>query len=295
MEPTTLAKVKYSPKFSRYYNVCFSFLSYLRDKEDIRIFIEGFDYTENDYTFFEKPYMHRWKPEYMNERLAKLYLLETWAKSNPLPLTMLSFTTYHDSSYARRSIGKGYTIEDSWDVLKKGFRKATVLIRNKIRKGVPYFWVVEPQPESGYPHIHAGFFTKFEDFEQERLQNHWANVVKAGDFKHGLEFSFDKTHEAGDIASVRNYLMKYMAKTFIETIPDWTPQELVFNAIAWHGGYRLFGSSNDLAAVMERPKKDMSWFSWLGTSVIGRNLSGPLEKMINKNPSWKRTPLTVEN
>ena len=286
METTSLGKIKNSPKFLRYYNLCFSFLSYLRDKEDLKIFVEGFDLVEDDYTFFVKPYMHRWKPEYKKARIAKLYHLDDWAKLNPLPLTMLSFTTYHDSAFARRTIGKGYTIEQSWDVLKAGFRKSTVLIRNKIRKGVPCLWIVEPQPESGYPHIHAGFFTRFDDYEQERLQNHWSNGIQAGDFKHGLEFSFDRTHEEGDISSMRNYLMKYMAKTFIETIPDWTPQELVFNAIAWHEGYRLFGCSNDLAKIMGRPKKDMSSFAWLGTSAVGYTLTGPVEVMIHKNPSW---------
>ncbi|MCX6699095.1 MAG: hypothetical protein NTV68_04075 [Methanomicrobiales archaeon] len=80
-----------------------------------------------------KPYMHRWKPEYMKARIAKFYLLDDWAKRNLLPLSMLTFTTYHDSNYARRKHGKGYTIEESGDILNSGFRKASLLIRNKIR------------------------------------------------------------------------------------------------------------------------------------------------------------------
>jgi len=100
-------------------------------------------------------------------RIAKFYLLYEWAQKNPLPLSLLTFTTYHNSNYARRKRGKGYTIEESWLTLKTGFRKASLLIRNKIRKGVPYFWIVESQPESGYPHIHAGYFTKFTDAEQD--------------------------------------------------------------------------------------------------------------------------------
>ena len=96
--------------------------------------------------FSFKPYMHRWKPEYMKARIAKFYLLDEWAKNNPLPLSLLTFTTYHDSEYARRMRGKGCTIEESWDLLKVGFWKASLLIRNKIRKGVPYYWIAEPQP-----------------------------------------------------------------------------------------------------------------------------------------------------
>jgi hypothetical protein len=48
----------------------------------------------------------------------------------------------------------------------------------------------------------------------------------------GLDFSFGPNYKNGEVASLRNYLMKYLAKTFIETIPDWSPEELVFNAIA---------------------------------------------------------------
>jgi hypothetical protein len=62
--------------------------------------------------------------------------------------------------------------------------------------------------------------------------------------------------ETGTIFSLRNYLMKYLAKTFIETMPDWSPEELVFNAIAWKKGHRFFGYSRDLSNVMRRQKKD---------------------------------------
>ena len=59
---------------------------------------------------------------------------------------------------------------------------------------------------------------------------------KAGDKKHGLDISLKTRHKSGEMASLRNYLMKYLAKTFHATIPDWSPEELVFNAIAWKKG-----------------------------------------------------------
>ena len=80
------------------------------------------------------------------------------------------------------------------------------------------FWIVEPQPESGYPHIHAGYFTEFTDAEKDRLKEHWSQVVKAGDYNHGLDFSFAQDYKNGEAASRRNYLMKYLAKTFVKTI-----------------------------------------------------------------------------
>ena len=129
--------VKFHPILNRYYSLCWQFLTYLWDKEHVQIIIEGYDHQQDGMVFSFKPYMHRWKPEYMKARIAKFYLLDEWAKNNPLPLSLLTFTTYHDSEYARRMRGKGCTIEESWDLLKVGFWKASLLIRNKIRKGFP--------------------------------------------------------------------------------------------------------------------------------------------------------------
>lgn len=277
--------VKNHPKLSRYYRLCWDFIDYLRDKENMHIRIEGYDERKADTVDIIKPYMHRWKPEYMRARLAKLYLLDTWAKNQTLPLSMLTFTTYHESYYSHRKIGKRYTIEQSWDILKNGFWRASMLIRNKIRKNISYFWIVEPQIESGYPHIHAGYFTEFTDYEKDRLKNHWSKVVEGGDYRHGLDFSFKSEYQPGDISSFRNYLMKYMGKTFIDGISDWEPEELVFNAIGWNEGYRFFGCSRDLSNAMKRIKIDNSAYTWLYTSIY--KIGDDEEKIIRKNPTWK--------
>ncbi len=286
MEYPSLSKVKFHSKLSKYHRLCWDYLTYLREKEGITIIIEGYDASIEDTVLTKKLYMHRWKPEYMKARLAKFYLLDSWYKQRPLPLTLLTFTTYHDSAYARRKNGKGYSIEESWEILKKGFRKASLLIRNKIRKGVSYFWIIEPQIESGHPHIHAGYFTEFTDSEKERLKNHWSTVVKAGDFKHGLDFSFGSSYNAGDVSSLRNYLMKYMVKTFVDGMKDWTPQELVFNAIAWNQGYRFFGCSRDLSKVMKWVKIENAAYTWLCTSLHRNDLGYEEDKVIRKNPTW---------
>jgi hypothetical protein len=47
-----------------------------------------------------------------------------------------------------------------------------------------------------------------------------------------------------------------MAKTFVDGMKDWTPQEFVFNAVAWNKGYRFFGCSRDLSKVMKWVKID---------------------------------------
>jgi hypothetical protein len=284
---SSLSQLKFDPRLNRYYSLCWKFITYLRDKENVQIIVEGYDEGQQGLVEACKPYMHRWKPEYMKARIAKFYLLDEWAKNNPLPLSMLTFTTYHDSNYARRKTGKGYTVEESWVVLKIGFRKATLLIRNKIRKDVSYFWIAEPQPESGYPHLHVGYFTEFTNAEKDRLKNHWSTIVKAGDYKHGLDFSFGPNFKNGGVSSLRNYLMKYLAKTFIETIPEWSPEELIFNAIAWKEGYRFFGCSRDLSTVMKRQRKENYTYTWLCTTMHRPDRGYEEDRIIRKNPTVK--------
>ena len=273
-------ELKKSRRLKPYSGLCFKFLCYLRDKEHVKIFIDGYDKIEDDYTFIEHPYMHRWKPEYTRYRLAQFYALDEWAKQNPLPLTMLTFTTYHDNPHNKRVL----KIEDSWRELKMGFRKASHLITT-VKKS-PYIWVVEPHPLSGYPHIHAGYFAEFNDDEQDRLKNHWSRVLGVGDYEHGLDFSINQEYNAGDVTSLRNYFMKYLSKTFVDTIHEWTPEQLVFNAVAWQCKYKFFGCSRDISAAMHiKNKTEKDNFQWLRTSLTGCGLSGePLNLLVHKSP-----------
>jgi hypothetical protein len=114
-----LSKVKFHSKLSKYHRLCWDYLTYLSEKEGITIIIEGSDESKQDTVSTMKPYMHRWKPEYMKARLAKFYLLDFWYNEHILPLTMLTFTTYHDSPYARR---KGYRFLGCSRDLAKGMK-----------------------------------------------------------------------------------------------------------------------------------------------------------------------------
>ncbi len=74
----------------------------------------------------------------------------------------------------------------------------------------------------------------------------------------------------------------------MDGMKDWTPEELVFNAIAWNKGYRFFGCSRDLSIVMKRIKKENQAFYWFSTSLYLHNEAGELvEKVLRKNPEWK--------
>jgi hypothetical protein len=83
--------------------------------------------------------------------------------------------------------------------------------------------------------------------------------------------------------------MKYLAKTFNETIPDWTPEELVFNAIAWDKGYRFFGCSQDLSKAMTRPKIDNLNCVWFSTTLWRPYRPDIEEIIIWENPTLKYT------
>jgi hypothetical protein len=81
--------------------------------------------------------------------------------------------------------------------------------------------------------------------------------------------------------------MRYLAKTFVENIPDWPPEELVFNAIAWNEGYRFFGCSRDLSTAMKRKKKDNPSYTWLCTTMHRHDLENEEDIILRKNPTWK--------
>ena len=76
-------------------------------------------------------------------------------------------------------------------------------------------------------------------------------------------------------------------KTFVETILDWTPEELVFNTIAWKEGYRFFGCSRDLSNAMKRPVKENLPYTWLQTSIHHPNRGDEENIIIQKNPTLK--------
>jgi hypothetical protein len=81
--------------------------------------------------------------------------------------------------------------------------------------------------------------------------------------------------------------MKYLAKTFIETIPNWTPEELVFNAIAWKEGYRFFGCLQDLSKAMRRPKIDNPNYVCFSTTLTRPYRLDVEDIIIRENPTWK--------
>lgn len=276
----SLNKIKFYPQLREYEQLARQFVNYLELTENAEICIEGLTRKGNRVYPLKKdiPYIHRWSECYLDSRLAKLYKLEAWVKDNPTPVTMATYTTYHDYNALGNRVNEGYSIEKSFAVLNEGLKKSTHLLRDMRGGPVKYMNVLEPHPKSGYPHAHVMYLSKITEEEQARLKNHWSNVVGAGDYDHGLAFSVDSVFEEGEITSIRNYLMKYMAKTLYDGWRSWTPQELVFNAVAWGGKrdpfkkrrhYRTFQPSRELSKIMAPDIEKKPWEMWVRTSIKG--------------------------
>ena len=174
-------------------------------------------------------YIHRWTPIYRKAVIAKMYLLEKWYNDNPCDLTMGTFTTYQDGAYSERQVGK-LTVLEAFATLKKSWN----LIRMYLRYYYPeisFVYMYEPH-KTGYPHLHVLFFGNLPDEIQEKIKRLWSEKYKAGSYEHGVKFK-----KKDDIKSVRNYVIKYLAKILHSTGDDWTDGELFFNAVIWKQGY----------------------------------------------------------
>ena len=135
--------------------------------------------------------------------------------------------------------------------MKEGWDKLSKILRKYI-PDLTYIWVIEPHA-SGYPHFHVIVFAEISQSLQEKIKQLWSEKYEVGSKDHGVDFSTRMPDE--DINSLRNYLMKYIAKGFVITDTRfsetfWTKEQLVFNALIWKNGYRTFQPSRKLQKIM---------------------------------------------
>lgn len=212
------------------------------------------------------PYIHRWTEIYQKSILAKFYKLDEWMKDYPGVVTMFTLTTYqgsksrfNDGSLSRKIKGHDLTILECFDLLKLSRKKFLNVLRNRF-KGTNYVWVLEPH-KTGYPHCHLVVFREFSEEEQTFIKQLWSEKYQAGSFERGIEISSKISDES--IKSIRNYLMKYMVKQFGTGDKPWTEGEILFNAIIWNTGTRIWGASKELTTIMRRQKtvSDVVWYT----------------------------------
>lgn len=186
----------------------------------------------------------------------------------------MSLTTYHDyfksGKKAYSGAGKGITIEDSFNLLKNSWDS----LRDSIRYYLPstsFHWTMEPH-ETGYPHLHVVLFADLDGGTREAIRRLWSEKYGAGSSERGVDFSANRPGQ--NIESIRNYLLKYLAKGFTSTGSkygegdDWTAGEAVFYALCWKNRWRLVGASADLCKVMAYKKKPVEDVEWYATELL---------------------------
>jgi len=266
-------------EWRKYEMVVCEFLRYLENTENMKFRLSAEYYGENgieDYTV-EIPYMHRWKTEYKNGVLWKVYQLEEYLKMNPYEvITMVTFTTSHGyNKFHRKSEYSDVTIQQSFADLKKGWAK----IRHHLKK-YQYVWIMEPH-KNGYPHIHVVVLSVIPVKEQRQIKELW---VKWGIGSHEHGVNFEAKEKDQSVKSVRNYLIKYMRKTIYKTESKfgenekWTTGELIFNALAYKHQWRFWGATKALSAVMRFTKKaDDKNYLFVATEM--RNANGEYNEL----------------
>jgi hypothetical protein len=225
----------------------------------------------------EVGYIHRWTAVYRDAVISKMYQLERWYQDNPCAVTMATFTTYQDGKYSQKHVGK-YTINQAFRILKRSWN----LVRMNLRYYSPeleFVYFYEPH-KSGYPHLHVLFFGNLSSDVQNKIKLLWSEKYKAGSFSHGVKFD-----EIKNLKSVKNYVIKYMAKILRSDINAWTNGELYFNAIIWQDGFRLWGASQKLSKVMERQLK------YVDADEAGYNI----DELVSMVSDWTFTELRNEH
>lgn len=261
---TTYREIVNNPIWKDHLRTVQDFHYYLSSTDDMTFRVSGvYDWLGAPLTVtHEIPYIHRWTPVYKASVLARFYQLEDHFKEHHTDtITMLTLTTYHAVYQSGKpSKNSTATIEEAFNVLKTAWLKLSADIRKGI--GIPYIWIMEPH-KTGYPHIHVILFGKLRQGQQEKIKRLWSLKYGAGSYKHGAEFT-EKTAEES-IKSIRNYLMKYMVKAWKDG--KWTTAQLVFNALVWKNGWRLWGSTRDITEIMKRHAPEKTEIDWQLTEM----------------------------
>jgi len=245
---------------------------------------------ESETVVSDVEYIHRWTDTYRRSWIAKLYQLEAWHKREGLPVTLLTLTTYQDGWYSHQK-GRNLTIPESFEALKTGWKKISMILRKEL-KTIEYFWVMEPH-ESGYPHLHVMLFGAIDSELQEKIAFLWESYG-AGSRAHGVDFEIRP--EIDGIRSLRNYLMKYLAKGLQGTNSKFgddplLPGHWVFHSQVWKYKYRIVGSSRLLSRVMAYNAPE-SVQEWVRTDLVDSN--GDLHEVGRKTEPQAASPVIVQ-
>lgn len=278
--------VKANPILSKHAVDCEIFVNYLEDISKKWFVAHGLQ-TFGGRVRKDIPYITRFHPTYRKGIVAKFYKWERYMQDNPSPLTMITLTSYQEGAYSRKKKGHDVGIEEAFENVVDGFRKLRVAINNGIFEGsVPdYVYIIEPHANTGYPHMHLCYLAKFSSEDEQRIRSLWSEKYGVGE---QIDFAFSEPEES--VVSIRNYLLKYMCKGFLDSGSKFseeklTPAQLVFNAMLRKTKKRMWDCSRKLSKVMARPEK---------MEVLLRDPEGNPEWSVPARPAgitWFRTEM----
>lgn len=231
----------------------FEWVSYLSYTKHLSFTVKGISNGEN--ISYEVPYLHRWHPSYKNRMLAKFYQLDDYlnnkfGSSGRVPCTMITFTLQQRLDYS--------DYDDSFKKLINSLAKFRKVL-NYYYGQQSWFRVMEPH-KSGYPHIHMAYFYNIPKEDYKGLKDLWALKYGTSDFPDiALDFKQSSEYEnSTDLKSVKNYLIKYLTKTFHSENMSATAK--LFHSTMWYFGYRSWTCSRDLSIAMHRvlPDSDLT-------------------------------------
>jgi hypothetical protein len=195
---------------------------------------------------FNIPYKTRWTNTYKKEIITKMYSVEEYLtkKSNTSIITLLTLTGYQNGPTSIAHTGNAITREQLFKNIKWGWRHISNIIQKEL-PNIEYFWVVEPH-KSGYPHMHIALFGHIPKKTRNRLKNLWTEKYNIGSTNHGINFKVKTVNQS--ISSIKNYLLKYIAKSIgTHGRKNWSPEEFLYHAIAWKNHHRYIGMSRSIS------------------------------------------------
>jgi hypothetical protein len=255
----------------KYHRISEKFCKYLDDCEKKKFHLQGYDTKTGKFVHAPLDYDNRWNLGRRRELSQKLDQLECWFELQvDRPVTMITLTSYQE----------GLSISSAWENLNKSRCLLLKLIR-KYFGMVDYFWVVEPH-KSGYIHYHLAVFEEVSNNVkdnkgkgiEDKLRDFWSRKYKTGNHTYGLQFS--RRTDNQKIKGLKDYLTKYLRKGFL--IDTWSIGMLLFNAHLWDTGYRMYGASKNISAIMKPGKILHPQTVWLEMKIEDENGEGHIVK-----------------
>lgn len=195
----------------KFRNLMENFDQFLIDKDNSYILLEGEFLRDGSPAIKKIPITYSCDPIYKKRQMAKLYRLNEWYNSlipSKRVVTMMTLTTYQRDF-------ENYTAQ--YDFLRDSWLKLKDIMKLPGELGdFDYITIAEPH-KTGFVHYHILVFKWITKDQALRYKALWNEKYSAGSKARGVDIEVNKS---GALRSVKNYLMKYLAKTFTMDVED---------------------------------------------------------------------------